>query len=79
MLENIKNFGKILLNNNIPIESKIVNIDKDKQEAIINWIKQKINKNVLKFEKIFTMSENGTSSKDFHNYCDNKGQTLTLV
>ena len=68
MLENIKNFGKILLNNNIPIESKIVNIDKDKQEAIINWIKQKINKNVLKFEKIFIMSENGTSSKDFHNY-----------
>ena len=67
MLENIKNFGKILLNNNIPIESKIVNIDKDKQEAIINWIKQKINKNVLKFEKIFIMSENDTSSEDFHN------------
>ena len=25
------------------------------------------------------MSENGTDSKDFHKYCDNKGSTLILV
>ena len=25
------------------------------------------------------MSINGSSSKDFHNYCDNKGPTLTLI
>ena len=25
------------------------------------------------------MSVNGSSSDDFHNYCDNKGPTLTLV
>ena len=25
------------------------------------------------------MSENGSYSKDFHKYCDNKGPTLTLV
>jgi len=25
------------------------------------------------------MSVNGSSSRDFHNYCDNKGPTLTIV
>ena len=25
------------------------------------------------------MSENGSKSKDFHKYCDNKGATLTLI
>ena len=25
------------------------------------------------------MSENGSKSDDFHNYCDNQGQTLTLI
>jgi len=34
---------------------------------------------MVKFEKIFTMSINGDSSKDFHNFCDNKGPTLTII
>ena len=25
------------------------------------------------------MSENGSSSNDFHKYCDNQGATLTLI
>ena len=29
--------------------------------------------------KIFVMSINGSTSKDFHKYCDNKGPTLTIV
>ena len=30
-------------------------------------------------KKFFEMSTNGSSSKDFHKYCDNKGPTLTLI
>ena len=76
ILENIKTFGKIVLN---IIESEIIKGDKEKQEIIINWIKQKTNKKKIKFEKIFVMSVNGSSSQDFHKYCDNKGPTLTII
>ena len=41
ILEIIKQFGKITLNDNIFIDSKIINKDKDQQTSIINWIKQK--------------------------------------
>ena len=78
ILESIKKFGNISVESNI-IDSLILNKKKDKQEIIINWIKEKTNKDKINFEKIFTMSLNGSSSKDFHNYCDNKGPTLTLV
>ena len=78
--EDIKKFGKIQVfdNNNI-FDSKIINNDRDKKETIINWIKQKTNKNIINLEKIFVMSINGSASKDFHKYCDNKGPTLTIV
>ena len=77
-LESIKNFGKISLNKNAFSKSIIYN-DINKQKQIINWIKEKINKDNITFELIFKMSENGTNSKDFHKFCDNKGPTLTLV
>ena len=38
-----------------------------------------IKKNTIKFELIFKMSRDGTSCKDFHNLCDNKGPTLILI
>ena len=74
--DNIKKFGIIKY---ITIESLIINKDIKKQEAIVNWIKQKINKNNIDFKKIFTMSLNGSSCNDFHKYCDNKGPTLTII
>ena len=80
--EDIKKFGKIqVFDHNISFDSNIVNKDKDKnkQETIINWIKQKTNKNKINLEKIFVMSINVGTSKDFHKYCDNKGPTLTIV
>jgi len=46
---------------------------------IIGWIKEKTNKEVINFESIFKMKENGYDSKDFHKYCDEKEPTLTLV
>ena len=50
--EDIKKFGKIQVfdNNNI-FDSNIINKDKNKQETIINWIKQKTNKNIISLEK----------------------------
>ena len=60
-------------------KSSIINNDINKQNAIINWIKESINVNSIKYELIFKMSENGCESKDFHKYCDNKGPTLTII
>ena len=82
-IENIKTFGKIkLFNNNNNIFSKLSAIIKDDKNSIglINkWIEESTNKKEINFELIFKMSENGTSSKDFHKKCDNQGPTLTLV
>ena len=78
LLKNIKIFGKIFVVKEGFFDSSIVNND-IKKLSICNWIKQKINKNQIKFEKLFTMSINGSSPNDFHQYCDNKGPTLTLI
>ena len=76
LIDNIKKFEIIKYNK---IDSLIINKDIKKQEAIINWIKQKINKKNIDFKKIFTMSLNGSSCNDFHKYCDNKGPTITII
>ena len=77
-MEKIKNFGKIC--GSSYFDSSILNDDDiNKKEQIINWIKEKTNKNQIEFEKIFDMNINGNLSKDFHNYCNNKGPTLTII
>ena len=76
-LETLKTFGYIGIN--YFFNSSIINNNINGQNILINWIKEKINKNSIIFELIFKMSENGTSSNDFHKYCDNKGPTLTLI
>ena len=42
-------------------------------------IKEKLNTNIIKYELIFKMTTNGYTPKNFHDYCDNKGPTLTLI
>ena len=76
LLGYIKIFGNIPVNN---FDSSILHTNIKKQETIINWIREKTNKNFIRFEKIFIMNKNGSSSKDFHKYCDNNGPTLTLI
>ena len=73
-LDGIKNFGGIIFSKN-----SLLNYDINKKNLIINWIKKKTNKNSVKFELIFKMSENGSDSEDFHKYCDNKGPTVVIV
>ena len=76
-IDNIKTFGKFekyyLLN------STILNNEADKQISLINWIKEKTEKEFIKFDLLYKMSENGSSWEDFHKYCDNKGPTLLLI
>ena len=59
--------------------SSIIKNDINKLNNIIDWIKEKTNKEVINFELIFKMTENGYDSKDFHKFCDDKEPTLTLV
>ena len=56
--------------------SKIILNDKEKEKTIRNWINPNQN---IKFELLFRKSRDGSSCKIFHQYCDNKGPTLTLV
>ena len=59
------------------IDSKIIQKDYEKVKAIKNWIDPYNNK--IKFELLFRKSRDGSSCQTFHQYCDNKGPTLTLV
>ncbi len=56
LIEKIKIFGKIYVMNKFFFDTSIINDDL-KKLAICNWIKQKINNNQIKFEKIFTLSK----------------------
>ena len=80
-LERIKSFGKVeLLNLKVSFESSsIINDDINKQNTIINWIQEKINKKDINFKLIFKMTKHGYDGKSFHKYCDNKGPNLILI
>ena len=67
------------MKNDVFLKSSIINDDIDKQNIIIKWIKEKLNKTSIKFELIFKMSEYGPDPINFHKFCDNKGPTLVLV
>ena len=45
----------------------------------MNWIKEKINKNNIKFVLLYRMTINGNKENDFHRLCDGMGPTLTLM
>lgn len=70
-----------------PIEKKdnlsnislIIKNDIEKENAIINWIKESMKINSLKFKLLFRMSENGSNSSEFHKCCDGVGPTLLLI
>ena len=76
ILEKIKNLSNA---NKILFKSDIIKNDIKKQNLINEWIKEKLRKNSLKYELIYKMSVNGSNSKNFHKYCDNKGDTLTII
>ena len=55
--------------------SKIID-DYDKIEQIIEWIEPK---KEIKFNLLFRKSRDGSTAKDFHRLCDNKGATLIFI
>ena len=79
LLEKINTFGKIISITNEFSNSSIINNDMNRQNSIIKWIKEKVNKNDVKFELIFKMSKNGSNSVDFHRICNNQGPTLIII
>ena len=80
LIETIKNFGQIVKNNEGLNEiSLIIKNDINRQNLIINWIKDKINKDYFEFKLIFRMDENNNKSEEFHKACDNQGPTLVLI
>ena len=81
-LKKIQSFGSLINEQKEQkefIKSSIIKSNYEQQQTIINWIKNKINRNKLELKLIFKMSENGSKSSDFHKYCDNKGPTLSLI
>ena len=69
----------LLKNNKIFELSSIINNDIEKIKILINWIKQKTKKSIIKLNLIFKRSENSSSSNDFHKYCDNQSSTLLII
>ena len=78
ILMQIKKFGTVI-KLDLFKSSAIINNLIEEQELIINWIKEKTNKNNFSATLIYKMSEKGTNCKDFHKHCDNKGPTLILI
>ena len=76
-IESIKIFGKIdiIINNNIFNDSLIINKNQDYINNINNWLNSKIKNTELLYRK----TKDGDSYNAFHNLCDNKGKTLTLI
>ena len=51
----------------------------DEISLIEEGVKKKLSKNIKEYKLIFKASKDGFRVKDFHNYCDGKDNTLTLV
>ena len=61
------------------INSSIIKNDLKKFNLLNEWIKEKMDKDQIKYELIFKMSQNGTRAEDFHKFCNDKGATLTII
>ncbi|KAK8798660.1 hypothetical protein WA158_007745 [Blastocystis sp. Blastoise] len=64
---------------NKEMEAPLVNwIDMIKQNSLKNIFNRKNNKD-KKWKLLFRASEHNYLSRDFHKYCDNKGETIVLI
>ena len=79
IIQDIKNFGQVFKSNDSFTNTSIINDDINKQNILIKWIKEAVNKNNFNSKLIFKMSIHGDKCEDFHKYCDNKGATLILI
>ena len=76
-MKQIKNIGKIVKENNLCLDySPILNDNKNYIQTLKKWINP--NKNI-KGELLYKLSRDGEEISKFHELCDNKGPTLTLI
>ena len=61
--------------------SKEIILNEEEEKMIKNWILKKLNKENSKIELnlLYKLTRDGDSSSSFHNKCNNKGNTLTLL
>ena len=68
----VKTLSGIIFDNN----SLIIQNDKEYQTILSNWINPYKN---IRAELLYRLTRDGSSYQTFHNNCDNKGPTLTLI
>ena len=71
LLETIKNFGMISENTQKIFDSKI----EFDEKLVISWLNNK----KFKSELLFRKTRDGSTPKDFHDKCDNKGITIVFI
>ena len=68
---------------NIDIDSKILQYDKKYKKYLIQWLEKPNNninnENVKNIILLYRGSRDGFSAKTFHDKCNNKGETLTII
>ena len=81
----IENYLKKIEEENKSMKEKIEKIEKDfygdeneKFKLIKNWIHEDKRRNSF-LHLLFKMTRDGDSTKSFHNHCDHKGATVTII
>ena len=83
--DNISFIDEIFYKPEIKFDSKIIKYENNYKNKIIKWLKNpnnKIkdqNKNIKEIILLYQGSRDGYQSKIFHEKCDNKGETLTII
>ena len=67
----------------IDIDSKILEYKKKYKKYLIQWLEKPNNnlkiENIKNIKLLYRGSRDGFKAADFHNKCDNKGETLTII
>ena len=63
------------------LQSRNILLDEEEKNMVIDWISETLKNKEKKITMtlLYRASEHGDSSSNFHNKCNNKGKTLTLV
>ena len=63
------------------LKSKDILLNEEEKNMVLNWILQrmKIENKKIEMNLLYKLTTHGDSSSNFHNYCNGKGYTLTLV
>ena len=76
MIKSIKNFGEILKDDIKNLNSLIINNNKEYNKRLKSWINPMDNINA---ELLYRLTRDGEKVSKFHELCDNKGPTLTII